>query len=319
MDRSTVESLWAHLHALTVLAEQGSFTAAAARLRISKAAMSQRIAELEQAAGVQLVRRTTRSMRLTEAGRSLVDELSGSFEHIAASFTGLSAASGAPRGLVRVTTAVALGRQQIVPLVAEFIRAYPAIRIELDLSDRIRILSRDGFDLAIRHSVMVPDTHVALELCRSETLLVAHPDYLKRRGTPRQPEDLTAHDCLFYPRGKRRVEWRLQAVPGKASGKTGAREPSIRSVAVSGSFAANNSEALRDAALAGLGIAMLPDFSAQQALRGRKLVTVLPGWRPVDAFADRIFAVRPYSPQVPKAVSLFVQHLREGLAAGFPG
>ncbi|MFT3799924.1 MAG: LysR family transcriptional regulator [Burkholderiaceae bacterium] len=319
MDRTQVESLWAHLHALTVLAEQGSFTAAAARLRISKAAMSQRIAELEQAAGVQLVQRTTRSMRLTEAGRSLVDELSGSFEHIAASFTGLGAASAAPRGLVRVTTAVALGRQQIVPRIAEFLRAYPGIRIELDLSDRIRILSRDGFDLAIRHSAMVPDTHVALELCRSETLLVAHPGYLKRRGAPRQPEDLAAHDCLFYPRGERRVEWRLQPANAGGRGKAAAREPAARTVAVSGSFAANNSEALRDAALAGLGIAMLPDFSAQQALRGRELVVVLPGWRPVDAFADRIFAVRPYSPHVPKAVSVFVAYLRERLAPGFGG
>ena len=142
MDNKQLESgaspLWQHLHWLTVLAEQGSFTAAAARLNVSKAAMSQRIAELEQAAGVPLVRRTTRSMQLTEAGARLVDETRGAFAQIAQGFAGVRDLAEVPRGLLRVTAPVAFARQQLVPRLADFLRVYPEVRLELVLSDRLR-------------------------------------------------------------------------------------------------------------------------------------------------------------------------------------
>jgi len=133
-----------------VLADTGSYTAAAQRLAVSKAAMSQRISELEAAAGVPLVRRTTRSVRLTEAGQSLVDSTRGAFAQIERSFAGVRDLAETPQGLLRVTVAVALGRQHIAPLVAGFLHAYPDLRIELDLSERLSSLVQDGFDLAIR-------------------------------------------------------------------------------------------------------------------------------------------------------------------------
>ena len=161
MEQQKVEQLWGHLHWLTVLSQQGSFTAAAERLGVSKAAMSQRVAELERVAGVALVRRTTRSVRLTEAGQRLVDDTRGAFEQIAQSFAQVRDLAGTPRGLVRVTAPVAFARQQLVPLLADFLRQYPEVRIELDLSDRLASLATEGFDLAIRHSATAPDTHVA--------------------------------------------------------------------------------------------------------------------------------------------------------------
>jgi DNA-binding transcriptional LysR family regulator len=316
MKPQNIEALWTHLHWLTVLAQQGSFTAAALRLGVSKAAMSQRIAELERAAGAPLVQRTTRSVRLTEAGQRLVEDMRGPFEQIAHSFAGVRDLAGVPRGLVRVTAPVAFARQQLVPRLADFLRAQPEVRIELDLSDRLSSLAMEGFDLAIRHTAAPPDTHVAWTLCETRSLLVASRAYLRRRGTPREPQALAGHECLHYPRAQDTPTWHFEArkPPSKSASKT---TPPRITVPVSGPLVANNSEALRDAAATGLGIALVPDFSAQSALQSGKLVEVLPQWRSVGAFGERLYAIRPYATHVPQAVTAFVGWLRAALADGF--
>ena len=304
------QALWTPLHWLTVLAEQGSFTAAAARLGVSKAAVSQRVSELERWAGLPLVARTTRSVRLTEAGQRLVDDTRASFEHIAHTWAQVRDTAGLPHGLLRVTAPVALARQQLVPHVASFCRQFPQVRLQLDLSDRLVPLAQEGFDLAIRHTANPPDTHIAWPLCATFSVLVASPAYLAAQGTPRQPAELAHHNCLHYPRTQESPAWTL--VPRLAS-QAGERV----TVPVSGNFAATNSEALRDAALADLGIALVPDFSAQAALRSGQLVQVLPGWRPVGAFAEQLVALRAYTPFVPQAVRALVQHLQAALRPGF--
>jgi DNA-binding transcriptional LysR family regulator len=312
MDDKKVEALWIHLHWLTVLAQQGSYTASAQRLGVSKAAMSQRISELERAAGVPLVQRTTRSVRLTEAGQQLVDGMRDPFERIAQSFSSVRDLADEPAGLVRITAPVAFARQQLVPRIAEFLRAHPRIRLELDMSDRLSSLATEGFDLAIRHTASPPDTHVAWPLCSTRSVLVASRDYLRRRGTPATPPDLTGHDCLHYPRGQDTSAWHF--APTERRRRTQAQRVSVP---VSGPFCANNSEALRDAAMAGLGIALVPDFSAQAALQSGKLVEVLSGWASVGTFSTQIYAIRPYATQVPRSVSAFVGWLRTALAEGF--
>lgn len=314
MAERRIETLWSHVHWLSVLGLAGSFTAAAQRLGVSKAAMSQRITELEQAAGVPLVQRTTRSLRLTEAGQQLVDATAGAFETINTAFAGIRDLAATPRGRLRLTAPVALARQQIVPLLPAFLRAHPQVRIELDLSDRLVPLAQEGFDLAIRHCPAPPDSHVAWALCATRAWLVASRAYLRRRGTPQVPADLAQHDCLSYFRAGDTPAWQLQALAGE--GRVLGQK---LAVPVAGSFAANNSEALREAALAGLGIALLPDFSALAALRAGKLVKLLPDWQPVGSFGEQIYAVRPYSPQVPRAVQALVAYLRDALAGGFEG
>jgi DNA-binding transcriptional LysR family regulator len=314
MNEQKIDELWHHLHGLSVLAQQGSYTAAAARLGISKAAMSQRIAELEQVARVPLVQRTTRSVRLTEAGQRLVDDTRTSFEHIAQSFAQVRDLAEQPSGLVRVTAPVALARQQLMPLLTEFLKRHPEVRIELDMSDRLRSLATEGFDLAIRHTAQAPDTHVAWTLCKTQSVLVATRSYLRKKGEPQSPHDLQAHNCLHYPRSQDLPVWTFE--PRQA--KPALTLPSeLISVPVNGSLAANNSEALREAALMGAGIALMPDFSAQAALKQGKLVQVLPHYKSVGAFAEQLFAIRPYSAHVPRAVAALVADLREGLASGF--
>ena len=311
MEHQKIQSLWGHLHWLSVLAQQGSYTAAAARLGVSKAAVSQRVAELERAARVPLVQRTTRSVRLTEAGQRLVDDTLASFEHIAHSFAQVRDLAEQPSGLLRVTAPVALARQQLMPLLTQFLQAYPDVRIELDMADRLRSLATEGFDLAIRHTDRAPDTHVAWTLCNTHSVLVATKAYLRRHGTPQTPHDLAQHNCLHYPRAQDTPVWSFAP---NASTKS---SQSAISVPVRGTLSANNSEALREAALASAGIALLPDFSAQAALRKGQLVAVLPKWRVDGGFGQHIYAIRPYTPHVPRAVSALVAHLREGLAGGF--
>lgn len=313
MDRQQIESLWSSLHWLTVLATQGSYTGAARRLGVSKAAMSQRIAELEKAAGVALVRRTTRSVQLTEAGASLVENTQGAFDQIATSFAGVRDLAGTPVGKLRVTAPVAFARQQLVHRIPEFMKMFPAIRIELEMSDELRSLARDGFDLALRHTSAPPETHVAWTLARTHSILVAGRAYLKRKGIPTAPAELEQHDCLFYPRGRSIPTWSLQR-SAPANERTRPRTAVVR---VSGPFAANNSEALRDAAAAGLGIALLPDFSAQSGLQSGKLVQVLPEWEPVESFGEHLYAVRPYAAHVPRAVAAFVDFLKQQYSGGF--
>ncbi len=310
MKAQKVESLWSHIYWLSTLAGQGSYTAAAERLNVSKAAMSQRIAELERIAGVSLVQRTTRSVRLTEAGQRLVEETQASFEHIAQSFDQVRDMAETPRGRVKITAPVAFARQQLVPQLPQFFRDYPEVRIELDMSDRLRSLGKEGFDLAIRHADSPPETHVAWPLCKTETLLVASPAYLRRAADLHEPADLPAHNCLHYPRANESPAWTFEARASRA-------RDALVTVQVSGGFAANNSEALRDAALAGLGLALLPDFTAQPYIQSGKLVGVLPRWRSVRAFAEHLYVIRPYTPHVPRTVSLLVQHLRQTFAAGF--
>jgi DNA-binding transcriptional LysR family regulator len=325
MEYQKIQALWGHLHWLSVLAQQGSYTATAARLGVSKAAVSQRVAELERAARVPLVQRTTRSVRLTEAGQRLVDETMASFEHIAQSFEQVRDLADQPRGLLRVTAPVALARQQLMPLITQFLQAYPEVRIELDMADRLRSLATEGFDLAVRHTDRAPDTHVAWTLCSTSSVLVATKAYLRRHGTPETPHDLAQHNCLHYPRAQDTPVWSFTPAPHTPSpsanktshAKRGMTAAPPLTVAVRGSLSANNSEALREAALASAGIALLPDFSAQAALRKGQLIPVLPNWQVDGGFGQKIFAIRPYSPHVPRAVSALVAHLRNGLATGF--
>ncbi|MCV2350623.1 LysR family transcriptional regulator [Paucibacter sp. Y2R2-4] len=301
--------LWGQLHALTVIAQLGSFTKAAQRLGLSKAAISQRISELERSMGVTLVARTTRSVRLSEAGLRLVEDTEASFAHISRTLNATRDAVGQARGLLRVTVPVALGRQHIAPALHAFFKQYPEIRIELDLSDRLVALAQEGFDLALRHCSAPPDSHVAVKLCGSRALLVASPSYLKQATPITHPQALSEHACLPYLRPGPAV-WLFEH---QAAGD----EPQRLRVPVQGPLRASNSEILRDAALDGLGLTLLPDFSAAPALQSGALVEVLPDWRPVGFFGDAIYAVYPWTSHTPRPLRLLIDHLRQVLAAGF--
>ncbi len=313
MSADQLSPLVADLHLLTVLAMTRSFTQTAHRLGISKASVSMRITDLEKVAGVPLVRRSTRSVGLTEAGQQLVNDIRPAFKRISESYTAAKDLAGTARGLIRLTAPVALGRQHLSRCIASFLVRFPDIHIELELTDRFVNLVNEGFDLAIRHTNSPPETHVAWVLCETRSFLVASPAYLKRRGIPAHPSELAAHDCLLYLGGSYANSWTfVRKNKRKSDDRVG--------VSINGTLKANNSEVLRDALVAGLGIGLLPDFSHPPTAPDHlhpSLVPVLPDWRVQGFFGDRIYALRPWSPQVPKAVQYLVDHLRQSFAQGF--
>lgn len=285
------------MHLLTVLAETQSFVQAAERLGISRSSASMRVAALEKAAGVPLVRRSTRRVSLTEAGQQLVDAVGPAFERITSSFHAVHELTGAPRGNLRFTAPVALGRQHISPSLGEFLLRYPEVRLELELTDRLVNLAHEGFDLAIRHARHIPDNYVAWELTRSESLLVASEAYLQRKGYPEHPTDLARHDCVLYTGSPRSLAFQ----------RNGSQDDPVY-VDVLPRFTANNSEVLREIVLSGVGLGLLPDFSLTAA--GAQLQPVLPEWNVQGYFGAHIMAVRPFSPRVPLAVHCLIEHLR---------
>jgi DNA-binding transcriptional LysR family regulator len=311
MSTREFEAALPDLHMLTVIAETRNLTQAARRLGVAKSSVSIRLKDLERAIGVPLVRRTTRSITLTAPGQQLVEETRASFVHIEQGIAGVKDLAGAPRGLVRMTAPVALGRQHIAPAIPMLLERYPELRLELDLNDRFVNLTQEGFDLAVRHASRVPESHIAMVLCETRSVLLASPRYLARRGVPERPGDLARHDCLLYLRDGGAPAWSFERITRRG------RAPDRVSVPVRGPLRANNSEVLREAAAAGLGIGLLPDFTAWSGAAARELVPVLPQWRPVGFFGERLQAIRPWSARTPRAVQCVIDHLRETLSRGF--
>lgn len=294
---------WTHLYWLTVLEEQKSYTRAAEKLAVSKSAVSQKISELERVTGKTLVHRTTRSVTLSEDGLRLVAELNAPFGQLRDIFNGTRDEEGPLRGTLRVTAPVAFSRQQLVPAMTPFLHQHPQLELQLEVTDRLVSLASEGFDLAIRHCrrEALPDTHVAWTLCQTTTLIVASPAYIRRFGAPESPDALRHHQCLTYPRGSQSPQWTFESDDDRAERV---------SVPVRGPFATNNSESLRDAVLSGLGIALLPDFSAREAIARAEVQVLLPGWLPVDVFAGSLYVIRPYAPRVSRAVETFSRYLK---------
>ena len=257
-----------------------------------------------------LVRRTTRSVGLTEAGQQLVDATQGAFTSIEQSFSSIKDLAGMPRGLVRVTAPVALGRQHIAPDPGGVPARQPGDPARTRPRRPLVNLAQEGFDLAIRHCQAPPDTHVAWVLCPSRSLLVASSDYLRRHGTPAHPNELGAHQCLLYLRDAPGQSWSFE--------RQGGRKP--ERVIVAGQRALARQQQ-RSAARGGVGRRWGSGccrISARPAYLGpRQLVRVLPQWQPRGFFGERLYAIRPWAPQVPRAVQCFVDHLRQALAPGF--
>jgi DNA-binding transcriptional LysR family regulator len=311
MSTHDFEAALPDLHMLTVIAETRSLTQAARRLGIAKSSVSMRLKDLERTLGIALVRRTTRSITLTAAGQQLVDETQASFAHIERGIAGVKDLAGAPRGLVRLTAPVALGRQHIAPAIPALLERYPELRLELDLNDRFVNLTQEGFDLAVRHTSRVPESHVATVLCETRSVLLASPEYLASHGVPGHPAELAAHECLLYLRDGGSPSWSFERRERRG------RAPERVSVPVRGPLRANNSEVLREAAAAGMGVGMLPDFTAWSGSAAGELVQVLPEWVPVGFFGERLQAIRPWSPRTPRAVQCVIDHLRATLGRGF--
>jgi DNA-binding transcriptional LysR family regulator len=274
----------------------GSISAAARSLDVSVAVASQRLKRLEHSLGVRLFHRTTRRLRLTAEGEALVEQGRPLIEDLDALTGGLQKAAKDVAGTLRVSLPASFGRQYVSPLVPEFLSRHPRLKVHLDLSDQLRDLTTDGFDLAIRIAELRDSSLVARRLARNRRVLCASPDYLRRRGTPTKPEQLSSHDCLLTVSDKTAPNvWRLRASNGS--------EVSVR---VRGRLESNLGEVTRDAALAGLGIALHSTWHVCEDLRAGRLQLVLPAYSPPESGIYAVMAQRRLVPARARAFADFL-------------
>jgi DNA-binding transcriptional LysR family regulator len=283
----------------------GSISAAARSLDVSVAVASQRLKRLEQSLGVRLFHRTTRRLRLTTEGEALVAQGRPLIEDLDALTGGLQKSAGEMTGTLRVSLPASFGRQYISPLIPQFLAQHPQLKVHLDLSDQLRDLSSEGFDLAIRIGALRDSNLVARRLAPNRRVLCASPDYLRKRGVPTKPEQLSAHDCLLIVSGG--------AASGRATSSHSAQNvwhlrKSGKEVAVRvrGRLESNLGEVVRDAAIAGLGIALHSTWHVCEDLRAGRLQLVLPDHSLPES---GIYAVMPQRRLIPARARAFADFL----------
>ncbi|WP_331371493.1 LysR family transcriptional regulator [Sinorhizobium chiapasense] len=271
-----------------------SFTKAAEELGMSRATVGAQVRQLEDRLGIRLFQRSTRKVVLTEAGAAYREALSGILPQIREAERAATSFQKEAVGRLRVSAPPDLGHLVIVPAVSEFLKLNPAVSIDLDLSHRAVNLIEDGFDLAIRGRLSVDINLITRQLATSQIVICASPTYIAEQGAPETPHDLVHHSCLHFaelrwgrvwPFSRNGEEFRIPIMPR---------------------LELNHSLGLRDAALLGVGIVLLPDFIVGEDLRQGRLVRLLPDW---DITTIQLQAVYPANRHIAVKVRRFVSFL----------
>ena len=248
------------LAAFVAVAEAGSISAAARRLGLAKSVVSERLAELERAVGARLVHRTTRRLALSQDGEVLLARARGILAEMAAAEAEIAERRGTLSGPLRIAGPISFGALHLGPALYRFLAAHPDIRLTLDLDDRFVDIAADGYDAVIRHGLVRDERLIVKPLAESRRILVASPAHLATHGTPRDLDELEGARAILYT--NREADWRFRSSKGDRIVRPGA------------CLRVNNGIVMRDAALAGLGIALLPTFFVHAQLADRSLVRV---------------------------------------------
>ena len=274
----------------------GSLSAAARELGLSPALVSRRLAALESRLGVRLINRTTRSLHLTDDGATYYEACARVLADIEEADATVSAGRVEPRGTLRVALPASFGLQHIAPLVPRFAERYPQIQLALSLSDRTVNLIEEGFDLAVRIAHLEDSSLTARKLAPNRRVVCASTAYLARHGTPRTPGELARHNCLTTTDFA--MNWDYKGPDGKPG-----------SVRVTGRYACDSWEVLREWARAGLGIALKSTWDVHRLLAEGSLVEVCPGYTFHSDVA--IYAVYPSRRFLPAKTRVFIEFLAE--------
>lgn len=290
---------WEGLDEFIAVAETGQFTAAAQRIGLSSSQVSRQIARLEERLQTRLFYRSTRKVALTEAGQTFLQHCQRLVDARDEAMRAISDLTGEPKGLLRMTCAVAYGERFIVPLVNAFMARHPQLRVDIELSNRPLDLVHEGLDLAIRLGRLQDSRLVATRLAPRVMYLCAAPSYLERYGRPHSLSELARHNCLVGSSD----QWTFQQ-----DGK----EQSLR---VQGNWRCNSGQAVLDAALRGFGLCQLPDYYVLDHLKSGELVSLLEQHRPPN---NAVWALYPQQRHLSPKVRQLVDALRDGLASTHP-
>jgi DNA-binding transcriptional LysR family regulator len=289
------------LHEFSIVARRLSFRAAADELGIDVTVLSRRISRLEERLGVQLLHRTTRRVTLTEAGSAFFARCEDIVGRIADAEAEISRYHAKPAGMLRIAVPNVYGQRVIAPILPEFMSAYPDLRIELTFSDRMTDLVDAGFDAAVRiGALQAGGDLVVRRLCSNPRHICASPRYLETHGTPEHPSDLANHRVLHFSPRLDGQSWKLRGPTGVFEAKL---DPVLR---------ADNVEALRHAALAGLVLALLAEFVAGEDLEAGRLTPIMTRWRPLQSDVSFVY---PAARVVPRKVRVLLEFLVRKLRA----
>jgi len=270
----------------------GSMTAASRELGISPAVVSKRIRRMEERLGSRLLQRTTRRLAMTETGQGYYERVVAILASVEEAENFIARRNAAPKGRLKVTAPTSFGRMHIAPYIGDFLAANPELQLNLDLSDHFVDVVGEGFDVAIRIGELENSTLVARRLAPNHRVICAAPGYLERHGAPASLAEIARHNCLA---AVNQDLWRLEGPEGPIN------------VRVSGNVHTNSSEVVREAVLAGLGIALRSTWDVGPELKAGRLDVILPQYRSSSRVA--LFAVYPSRRFLPVKVRVFIDYL----------
>lgn len=277
-----------------VVIASGSFTAAADQLMLSKQYVSRRMAALEESLGARLLIRNTRKLSVTDTGQTFARHAQRILEEVEEAGQAVSERHQELHGTFRISMPMSFGMRHLSPLIAEFLSHHPAVNVQIELADRYVDVIGEGFDMAIRIGALADSTLIARKLGELKRVICCSPSYLQRVAPPEKPEHLLQHACLRYGR-EGQTGWELN-VEGKR-----------KNMAVSGPVQSNNGEVLLDAAVAGLGLVLLPEFIVGQALARGELVRVMEDFIPSPLTLNAVFPQHRQRSEVNRVLLAFLQ------------
>ena len=287
----------ADLTLFAYVANTGSFNKAAKQADLSTPALSKRITKLENALGVQLIHRTTRRLRLTEAGERLYIHAKSIEGQISDAIASVSTIGQSVSGHIKISVPTISGELLLVEAITDFCEQYPSITVDIRLENKFVNLVEEGVDLVIRTGKLEDSSLIAKPLIQSNWVVCCSPSYLKKYGKVESIEALKKHNCLAYTyQAQGSFDWRFT--------QNGVE----KIVRVSGSLATNNAQALRKAALAGFGIVYVPRCCVYQDLQNGSLTTILTDFTPRQL---GVYAVYPYTKHLPEKLKLLINHIKQ--------
>jgi DNA-binding transcriptional LysR family regulator len=284
------------IRAFTRVVANGSFSEAAREMRLSRSAVSKYVIELEEELGVQLLHRTTRSTSPTENGQAYYERCLGVLADLEEADLAAASLQREPRGLLRINAPMSFGTLHLGKMLADFMATYPQIQIQLILSDALVDPVQEGFDVTLRIASLPSSSLIARKIVAAHLVVCAAPAYLEKNGTPEHPDDLRRHHCLGYGHLVTGNQWRLIGPDGD------------HWIEIPWLLCTNNGEIIRDAAVKGLGIALLPTFIVGADLQQGSLRTMLAEYHAPEA---ALYAIYPPTRHLPVKVRRFVDFLVE--------
>jgi len=280
---------------VVAVVETGSFTAASERLNISKALVSKYIGEVERGLNIRLFHRSTRKLAMTEAGKTYYQRALPLLDELSELADAVSGEKSSPQGLLRISVPVAFGEMKLAPLIPQFLQRYPDIRLELMLRNSVVDMVEEGIDVRLLIGGVDDSSLVARHIKTLPLILCASPDYLRQQGEPKTPKDITGHACIIDSNFRIGKQWPMVSATGKT-----------QSIKVNSRIAASSPSAVKEIAIAGGGIGMVPRFILEPALQQGLLKEVLPGYSTLEF---GLFALYPHRRYLPKKVRCLIDFM----------